>query len=479
MPAKKTYTLENISDIKLFQTEIEVDDRDTGETKIVKTVNRAEIATIVAYMLGIDDEVMQQYYSHRYGNLLDKLYKDKNATIIRYLSKIRTALFKNFLNIDNKIRFELMNLDRMEYFSAEEIKQLAKWGINVIQPNYRAERYSEHLCSLIDQNINKCGDLFPEQIKFEYIRDLFVVPNFMKKGILKDEYDKYKANKAYYPFQVYMYWEPCDSGNILYSDAKLLGILYSQHGDTFVEWYKYRDAADDTKDSIYDFIRNSQKVVLVVDCENSDAYKLFGVLKNLKTEDVQLIERIILYDDYHTTNAWDYLEQLVDIPVEHIEVDRVTDAKSLVDIEMAVGVCKAFYRDNVDSFILCSSDSDFWGLISSIPEARFLVMYEYAKCGSAIKEALSSRNIFHCAMDDFFMENAGELQQIVLCNILDSHLPNIIGEDGWELTRRIFAEAYIPADDIEMRRFYEKYVKSIKLKIGSDGRFYLAREKGI
>ena len=141
---------------------------------------------------------------------------------------------------------------------------------------------------------------------------------------------------------------------------------------------------------------------------------------------------------------------------------------------MAVGVSKAYFKDEIDSFILCSSDSDFWGLISSLPEARFLVMYEYSKCGKAIKEALDSRGIFHCAMDDFYMENAGDLQKIVLKKVLEKYLPNVVGENGWELTRQIYSDAYITAGEKEMRRFYEKYIKTLRLKIGDDGRFYVA-----
>ena len=98
-------------------------------------------------------------------------------------------------------------------------------------------------------------------------------------------------------------------------------------------------------------------------------YKLYGVIKNLKKEEVKKITRIVLYDDYHTTIAWDYIEKLITIPVVHIEVERVTDRKSLVDMRMAVGVTEAYLTENIDSFILCSSDSDFWGLISSIPTA--------------------------------------------------------------------------------------------------------------
>ncbi len=460
---------------EIFQDkEIEVEDQDTGEVKKVKTVSRAEVATVVAYMLGIEDSRLEKFYSHHYSLLLEQLRKDKGVTAIRYLSKIRTTLMNHFLNIDNEMRYNLSNLDRMPYFDKAEINKLFMWGIYVVQPNFRSDKYMLHLTKLIDENIDACKKFFPESIKFEYIRSLFVIPHYDRREVMKNEYDKFRGKKMLYPFQMYMYWEPVECGYLLYSDAKFLEEIYRQHGEVFLEGYKYRDASDETKANIYSFIHESKSVVMVVDCENSDPYKLYGVIKNLDPEDLLLVQKIILYDDYHTSIAWDYIEKMISIPVEHIEVPRVTDAKSLVDIQMAVGVSAAHYRDQIDSFILCSSDSDFWGLISSLPMARFLVMYEYSKCGDAIKEALSSRSIFHCAMDDFYRENAGGLQKAVLKKVLERYLPNIVGENGWELTRQIYSDAYIFASEQEMKRFYEKYIKTLRLKINDQGEFYVS-----
>ena len=472
--ADQHYSFEDLKTLVLPNEHIDVQDSETGETKTVKTVSRAEVAAIVAYMLGLDDEHLEEYYSHHYAQLLQSLRSDKNATIIRYLCSIRTILMNNFLQVDNEMRYNLSNLDRMKYFNREEISQLDKWGVHVIQPNYRSDKYIYLLTELIDKHIDATQSLFPDSVKFAYIRSLFVPPKYKKRDVLKDEYDKYRKNKVLYPFQMYMYWQPTECGYLLYSDAKFLVVIYAQNGEQFVEAYKYRDASDDTKENIYKFIHASTSVVMVVDCENCDPYKLYGVLKNLDSEDMRLVQKIILFDDYHTTIAWDYIEHMIQIPVDHIEIPRVTDSKSLVDIQMAVGVSKAYFKDDVDSFILCSSDSDCWGLISSLPEARFLVMYEYSKCGKAIKEALDSRGIFHCAMDDFYMENAGDLQKIVLKKVLEKYLPNVVGENGWELTRQIYSDAYITAGEKEMRRFYEKYIKTLRLKIGDDGRFYVA-----
>ena len=467
--AKKVNDISKIGE--LFDQEITVLDKDTGDEKTFKTVDRAEVCTIVAYMLGVNDEVLERYYGARYAGNLEQLRKDKAATVIRYLNRIRTTLLQNFLKVDNALRFELKNLDRIEFFHTDEIKQLQKWGIQVVQANYRSEKYSELLCKLIDQNIDACQKLFPEYVKFRYIRELFVVPKYEKTQVLVDEYNKYKGNKNLYPFQAYMYWQPEEKGYILASDTKFLGIIYSQHGDFFYEPSKTRDAVEETKQDIYSYIDSSKNVVMVVDCENSDPYKLYGVLKNLNATEVEQIKKIILYDDYHTTMAWDFLSKLIHIPVEHVEVERVAEHKSLVDISMAVGVSKEFYENDIDSFILCSSDSDFWGLISSLDKARYLVLYEYQKCGNAIKDALASRGIYHCSIDDFYQGNATDLEKIVLRRTLEKYLPDIIGENGWELTKRIYGEAYINASQNDMKNFYDRYVKTLRLKVDEEGRF--------
>ena len=146
-----------------------------------------------------------------------------------------------------------------------------------------------------------------------------------------------------------------------------------------------KDASKNVKRNIYEFIDNSQSVELVVDCENSDPFKLASVLKQLDKSETEKIQKIVLYDDVHTTNAWRYLKAVTGIPVEHNIVERIKYDKSLVDIKMGMGISKAYYKDNVTAFILLSSDSDFWGVISSLPEADFLVMVEEEKCGLDIQ----------------------------------------------------------------------------------------------
>lgn len=137
------------------------------------------------------------------------------------------------------------------------------------------------------------------------------------------------------------------------------------------------------------------------------------------------------------------------------------------------GVCREFYRNDVSSFILLSSDSDYWGLISSLPEAEFLVVVEWDKCGQAIKRALETSEIYYCSLDDFCSGNIEEFKRAVLIGALKKRLPDLLIYNGKELARMLFEQARIEASDTEIMNFYRKYIRTITLKADLDGNFSL------
>jgi len=435
------------------------------------TVDTKDLVATVAYLIGVKDYTLEQQFEEECHDLLQTLYADQDATVIRSLCKLRTVLLQKFKKTDEEMRYNLSNINRLEWYDQNAIQQLKKWGYQIVQPNYRSDKYMLDFTRLINENIDKCAHLFHDWVNWDYIRDLFVIPKYTKPNVLRHEFETYMANLNYYPFQMYIHWQPEDRGNILYTDGKFLSLLYAMHGDYFEDRSKYRDAHEETKDSIYQFIDNSEKTAIAVDCENSDVYKLYGVLKNLNQDALAKIEKIILYDDCHTTSGWDWLEKFIRIPVEHVEVERVTDQKSLVDIKMTAGVCRDYYENGISSFILVSSDSDYWGLISSMPHAKFMVMYEYHKCGQAIKHALSDHNIYYCSIDDFCSGNTEDFKKAVLFHTLEQYLPEILTLNGKELAKRIYEETRIGATEKEIDIFYNKYIKTLRLKVDLDGNF--------
>ena len=99
------------------------------------------------------------------------------------------------------------------------------------------------------------------------------------------------------------------------------------------------------------------------------------------------------------------------------------------------------------------------------------MMYEYSKCGQPIKDALTKRCIFHCSIDDFYTGNASDLKKKVMISELKNLTNDIVGKNGWEMTRQIYERTKITSTEREMKDFYNKYVKSLRLKINEDGVF--------
>lgn len=440
----------------------------------MERTNTKDIVSKVAYLIGVKKTVLYNQFETERPGYLKELDENQNARTIRSLCKLRMTLLHRFKKIDDMLRFELKNLKTIEFFDKDDIKQLEKWEIPVILVNSRSSLYMEHFNDLIQEHIDACKDLFPEWLKWEYLRSLFLMPKNKKTDVPKSEFSKYMANMEFYPYQTYIYWQhPKDCGNMLFNDNKFVNILYEMHNDYFFETEKVLDAGETTKTTIYDFIERDERTAIIVDCENSDVYKLYATLKNLNQEELQKVKKIILFDDVHTTRAWSCLSHFLDIEVEHIEVERVNDYKSLVDIKMTAGACKEFYSNDIQSFILVSSDSDYWGLISSLPDADFLVMIEYSKCGKDIKEKLENNGIFYCSIDDFCSGNIAELKSYALQEELKGQLEQALNLNAHTLLETVYRNCRIQASETEQKNFYDRYLRTLQLTMDADGNYVI------
>lgn len=276
-----------------------------------------------------------------------------------------------------------------------------------------------------------------------------------------------------YPYQMYIHWSPSDQGNILFNDKRFVSLLYRWHNDEFTEYNKVSDAGSYIKDSIYDFIDDSQKVVIVVDCENSDPYKLSATLRRLNSTYTEKITSIILFDDIHTASAWSSLEKFTSVSVEHILIERIKQNKSLVDIRLTARACQEYYENNVDSFIIVSSDSDYWGLISSLPKAQFLVMIEHNKCGPDMKAALANSGIFYCYLDDFYSGDSEELKTNALLQEMRDYMEKAVQLNAIDMLNDALRSTRIEMTSAERQQFYDKYIKTLQLSINDDGKVSL------
>lgn len=429
------------------------------------------VVSKVAYLIGVPKRIFENEHEPPKMEWYEKLSVNKNARIVRNLSILRTAIEQNFKNIYKQMRYELKNLHSLpEYIPQDSLEMLITDGITIEKANCTPSQYIININRYLTDRINNCKSLFPLWLKWDYVRSLFLMPNGLCEMGIKQAANEYYAHKNMYPYQVYINWAYAGAGNILYNDKKFVTLLYEAHEDYFTDLSKVSDAGNLTKAGIYHFLERSEKTVMVVDCENSNPYKLYATLKNLDQEALlNKISKIILYNDVHAASAWKILNRFTSIPIEHNMIERLKDNKSLVDIRLTTGTCREFFQNHVDSFILVSSDSDYWGLISAMPEVRFFVMVESIKCGPDIKNALIDAGISYCYIDDFCTGNSNEIKIAAVLSEVRQSLDQAFHVNIQEILENAYRTTRADMTTAEKSQFYDRYIKNMRIVIAANG----------
>lgn len=430
--------------------------------------NTYEITSKVGFLIGVNKSIFESETSTLEYNWFQLMIQDPAARIIRNLCALRTQLFRQYKKINNEIFFNMRNLNTLpEYVSPELLKDLEADGIEVIHANWQLNQYIIYFSLEIKKRIADCRNWFPLWINWDYIRELFIIPKISEGKQLKTVWGYYTNHLDRYPYQMFIQWKAQDDGNILLNDEKFVKILYGIHGKIFYDKNKLKDASDYTKANIFSFIEHSENIAIVVDCENADLFKLYSMLSNMEASLIGKVKKIILYDDIHTSTGWKLLNKFVNISVEHKIVTRVKDDKSLVDMKLAVGTCREYYQNHIDSFILVSSDSDYWGLITEMPECRFMVMVEYEKSSSAIINAMKEKDISYCYIDDFCSSNLEAIQVEALLMEMRSYFKEH-GISIKELLQRAVSNTRVDMSKQELAQFKKRYLSKIKISINED-----------
>lgn len=430
-----------------------------------------DIVSKVAYLIGVPKHIFENEHEPPKLEIYELLEKDKSARIIRNLCVVRAAIERRFGKINDKIRKEYKSIYSLpELIPQDALRQLDLDGASFYKKS--STKLAHHIIEinkLIRDRINNCKHIFPVWLNWDYIRDLFNMKNGLTEEGTKAAAGVYFTNLECYPYSIFINWNPQPNGNILYNDKKFVTLLYQWHNDYFSDYSKVSDAGSFVKSNIYDFIDDAKRVVMAVDCENSDPYRLCATLKGLDADVTAKIQKIMLFDDVHTVDAWRILESHTKIPVEHIMTERVKQTKSLVDIELTAMTCREHYVNLVDSFIIVSSDSDYWGLISSLPDAKFLVMIEREKCGPDMKAALANSGIFYCYIDDFYTGDGEDLKKNALFNEIYRTLDEALNLNVKDMLDAALLATRIDMSPAAKRQFFEKYIKRMSLVIDDDG----------
>ncbi len=432
------------------------------------------VTSITAYLIGVSEEKFSEKEDALAydASVFARLDKEEKAKIIRALCRVRTGIEKNYTKIYKRYREEYLSIMHMpEYVPTDDLKYLdSRMKIYSFCDN--PQKLLVEVNRLISARINNCKDLYPSWLFWDYMRNIFIMPKGTKEAGTKEAYEYYRANYQRYPFHIYINWhfhENEDTGNILYNDAKFVPMLYEQNGDAFTDMSKVSDVSERTKISIYDFIERSKKVVALVDCENSNPYALCAALDGLDKDARDKISKIILIDDVHAASAWRHLKDFISVPVEYKLTERVIDNKSLVDMTLAVQACRDCFVNAVDAFLLVSSDSDFWALISALPEADFVVLVEHEKCSYDLKTKLLEQGICYAYIDDFYSANSTRIMEGVLKAEIQEELDKMVSFNMREIMVEKMKKGQMYMSENEKSAFYGKYLQSAKLVIDDEG----------
>ena len=425
------------------------------------------IVSLVGYLIGVEKQNFAPPGEQRLDlSEYEKVDKVKNARIIRNLCRIRTGFEKNYTAIRTAFRYDIKNIGTVpDLIPSDAVNELSRDGVNIYKTKPDVDDYLIAINREISNRINAVQSLFPDWIRWDYIKSLFLMPGGMKPEGLKAAGYVYNQNRNKYPFQCYINWQGGDNGNILHCDEKFVTLLYECFEDCFEDVSLVRDAGNLVKADIYNFLADSGKAIMVVDCENSDPVKLAAALSSLSPASKAKVSKILLFDSEYTTASWGILAKAGDFSIEHVTVLRLNERKSQVDMTLATRTCKEVYTNGVDSVILVSSDSDYWALIQTLADIDFLVMVERRKSGNDILNALEQRNIVYCFLDDFCTNASYTIKTETILQELRSRLDAALSVNINEMLDDVIHNTWVQMTPKEKQAFYDRYIKTARLAL--------------
>ncbi len=166
---------------------------------------------------------------------------------------------------------------------------------------------------IMDDCIDDCAKLFPN-VKWDYIRDLFVVP-----GVTDEQVDETLAKGAF-TADGYLYWPdmPWKWEELISGDEDFLRALYLKNRDSFFPSEKLPMDAPESVQTVHGFLAGARKAAMFVDCGKTDPFRFVSFLEALPDTDAAKLGPIRLFCDENTSPTWEHLRSCVLVPVEYI-----------------------------------------------------------------------------------------------------------------------------------------------------------------
>ena len=462
-----------------------------------------EVISTFAYLIGVNKQVFDHPHEPPQLTRYEELDREADARIIRNLCRIRTSMTKHFRAISQEFFTNLKNIDTLPaMIPSDAVQGLWADGLMLYKSPPTMDAYMQLIHRELTNRIHTVKRFFPDWLKWDYVKPLFLISKGDTPAGQKKAGDAYNADRSRYPYQVFLNWDAYaatqeNQGNILYNDEKFVLPLYQRNKDRFLQLSHVRGTHAHTMENLSGMLEKCTRVMVAVDCENSDAIKLSAVFNTLSEAQMSKIEKVIFYDSEQTTAQWSTLvEKLLrevqatvrqgnynPWTVSHQIVPRINIAKSAVDTTMVAYTMKAVYTEGFDGVILVSSDSDFVPLIKALEHVHFLVLLETEKTAMATLDQLLLNQTPFCLMDDFCTSASYSIKTSTIIHRLQGELDQLLSPSGDMLNLRTLLDNALYSTWVEMtpsekKDFYNRYLQKLRLTIDGDGNARLLIDRG-
>lgn len=204
--------------------------------------NTHEIVSKMAYLIGVPREHFEAENEPFRWDLYKELDAAKNARLLRNLCVVRASVERWFAEISERIQKEYKSIYTVpEYIPQQALDQLSLDGIQFSQrAGTQLVTFIIEINHFVCDRVNNCKSLFPVWLKWEYVRDLFIMKNGLTEWGAKAAADIYYANIDHYPYGIYINMRPKQCVNILSSDKVFVTKLYQANKDRFTDLAKCR-----------------------------------------------------------------------------------------------------------------------------------------------------------------------------------------------------------------------------------------------
>lgn len=412
-------------------------------------IYKQDFVYITAYLLGIDKERFEKFFTFAEDNTWDNFNENKEMRIVHELCKLRVEILNNVSKLEEFMVSELTNmLYCKEVIEQGGVEYLKSNEIDIEVTNGSCEKYLTHINKLLTTYVSqlKNSNIFPDWFPFKQYSYMFIMRDKSTKRVIK----KYIDSRLNYPYQLWVSYDMSRmEHNFLRNDKAMLQYIYTLKGEKpvnfddkvckFEDGDKYNpDSSNsesteekDTKltkvseivsskkngaESVNNFVSGGKKALAVVDCENISVNVVVSVLKVL--EQSKKVYKVILVDDENTTDDWSLLESICELEIKHITTKRLVDTKSIVDMQLALSTYEEKMKNKADRIILFASDSDYMCLIENVADekTKFFVIYENENVRPQYISKLKEQNVESASIEEFEYIGVAEERQNRLLN---------------------------------------------------------------